>query len=56
MPITEQQKAKAWQPLLSCLGKWDGEKGYLPTEEYLTDFDYQQAYFEGIKTRYLAQA
>ena len=44
-----------WNPGLSSLGKRDGEKGYLPTEEYISDPEYQKAYFEGIKARYTAQ-
>ena len=45
-----------WHPKLSSLGKRDGEKGYLPTEEYLSDPEYQKAYFAGIKARYSAQS
>jgi hypothetical protein len=52
-PIEEQRQV--WQPHPTNLGKWDGYKGHLPTEEYLFNPDYQKAYFEGIKQRYLTQ-
>ena len=51
----EIQGIEAWKPHPSCLGRWDGNKGHLPTEEYLSSAEYQKAYFEGIKTHYLAQ-
>ena len=56
MLTTEKKVAQIWKPHPSCLGKRDGEKGYLPTEEYLSNADYQKAYFEGIRAHYLAQA
>lgn len=56
MLTTEKPTAKIWQPHPTNLGKWDGWKGHLPTEEYLSNEQYQKGYFEGIQQRYLAQA
>ena len=47
-----QEQPKQWQPHPASLGKWDGWKGYLPTEEYIYNEQYQKGYFEGIQARY----
>jgi hypothetical protein len=52
-PIEEQPQK--WQPHPFSIGKHDGWKGYVPTEEHHLNEEYQRGYFAGIHARYQSQ-
>lgn len=50
--LTTEKPTTIWQPPLFNIGKYDGWKGHLPTEEYHLNQEYQEGYFAGIQARY----